>query len=87
MRSRKGFWLAAAAVACIVAGLFLVSGTMVALSLPIVVYLGVMGLFLEKERSDLEVERRISDTRIMAGDSLHIEVIVRNRGRRSNYSR
>ncbi len=80
MRSRKGFWLASAAVACIVAGLFLVSGTLVALSLPIVVYLGIMGLFLEKERADLEVERRISDTRIMAGDSLHIEVIVRNRG-------
>jgi len=80
MRSRKGFWLAAAAVCCLVSGVYLTSGTLVALSLPIVVYLGVMGFFLDRQRTELEVERRVSDTRVMAGDSVRVRVLVRNRG-------
>ena len=60
--------------------MYLTSGTVVAVSLPIVVYLGIMGLFLEKQKTELEVERRVSDTRIMAGDSVQVEILVRNRG-------
>jgi len=82
MRSPKGFWLATAAISCLLTGLFLASGTIVALSLPLVVYLGVMALFLDSEESNLFVERRISDIRLMAGDVLEVEVVIRNTGPR-----
>jgi uncharacterized protein (DUF58 family) len=82
MRSPKGFWLATAAITCLLAGLFLASGTLVALSLPLIVYLGIMALFLDGEESNLLVERRISDIRLMAGDTLDVEIVVRNTGPR-----
>jgi uncharacterized protein (DUF58 family) len=80
MRSPKGFWLAAAAVALVIAGLFMMSGAMVALSLPLVAYLAAMALVLEDEPMTLEVVRKVSDTRIMAGDSVDVEIILRNAG-------
>jgi uncharacterized protein (DUF58 family) len=80
MRSARGFWLATAAISCIVAGIFLANGAMVALSLPVVAYLGIMALLLESGEVKLEVERRTSDTRLMAGNSVEIEIVVRNLG-------
>ena len=80
MRSSKGFWIAAAAISCLVVGLFLASGTIVALSLPLVVYLGISALLLDSNEAKLEVERRISDTQVMAGDELEIEIVIRNAG-------
>lgn len=82
MRSAKGFWLATAAISCLLTGLFLASGTIVALSLPLVAYLGIMALFLDGEESNLLVERRISDIRLMAGDVLQVEIVIRNTGPR-----
>jgi uncharacterized protein (DUF58 family) len=35
---------------------------------------------LDSGEAEVEVERRISDTRIMAGDSIEVEIIVRNKG-------
>ncbi|MBA3046631.1 MAG: DUF58 domain-containing protein [Candidatus Thermoplasmatota archaeon] len=80
MRSAKGFWLATAAVSCIVVGIFLASGAVVALSLPIVAYIGMMALLLESGEAKLEVKRSVSDTRIMAGDIIEVEITVRNLG-------
>ncbi len=80
MRSHKGFWLATMAIACVIAGIFMVNGSIVALSLPIVAYICMMALLLDTGEVALEVVRRISDTRIMAGDSIDVEIIVRNRG-------
>lgn len=80
MRSSKGFWLAVAAIMCILAGLFLASGTLVALSLPLVVYLGISAFLLDDNEVALDVERSISDTRVMAGDTLEVKVTVRNKG-------
>ena len=71
---------ATAAIGCIVVGLFLANGTFVALSLPVVLYLAIMSLFMEETDAQFEVQRRISETRIMAGDSIEIEVIVKNTG-------
>ncbi|MFO7618497.1 MAG: DUF58 domain-containing protein [Thermoplasmata archaeon] len=82
MRSPKGFWLAMAAILCIVAGVFLMSGALVALSLPLVAYIGLMALLLDSGKVEVEVERRLSDIRIMAGDSVDVEVVIRNRGSR-----
>ncbi len=82
MRSPRGFWLATAAISCIMAGIFMASGAMVALSLPIVAYLGVMALVLDSGKADLEIVREISDTRIMAGDTVDVKITARNRGPR-----
>ncbi|MCK5397205.1 MAG: DUF58 domain-containing protein [Thermoplasmata archaeon] len=80
MRSSRGLLLATAAIGCIVVGLFLANGTFVALSLPIVLYLAIMSLFMEEADAQFEIERRISESRIMAGDSVTIEVIIKNTG-------
>ncbi|MDO9537584.1 MAG: DUF58 domain-containing protein [Thermoplasmata archaeon] len=82
MRSPKGFWLATAAITCIIVGMFLASGAIVALSLPIVVYIGIMAMLLDSSEAKLKIERRISDIRIMAGDVVQIEILVRNKGPR-----
>jgi len=80
MRSPKGFWLATAAILCIIVGLFLANGTFVALSLPIVLYLAVLSLFMEETEASFDIQRKISDTRIMAGESIEVQVIVKNTG-------
>ena len=82
MRSPKGFWLATAAIFCIIVGLFLANGTFVALSLPIVLYLAVLSLFMEETEASFDVQRKVSDTRIMAGDSIKVQVTVKNTGSR-----
>ncbi len=82
MRSAKGFWLAAAAISCVITGLFLGSGGMVALSLPLMLYLAMTSLFLTREDVEIRIERKLSDTRFMAGDSVDIEIVVQNTGPR-----
>ena len=82
MRSLKGLWLAAAAIFCIIVGLFLANGSFVALSLPIVLYLAVLSLFMEETEASFDIERRISDTRIMAGETIEVQVMVKNTGSR-----
>jgi uncharacterized protein (DUF58 family) len=80
MRSPRGFWLATAAISCILVGIFMANGAMVALSLPIVAYLWIMAMMMDTGKAELEIERRISDTRIMAGDVIDVEITVKNRG-------
>lgn len=82
MRSPKGFWLATAAIFCIIIGLFLANGTFVALSLPIVLYLAVLSLFMEETEASFDIQRKISDTRIMAGESIKVQITVKNTGSR-----
>lgn len=80
MRSPRGFWFATAAIFCIIVGLFLANGSFVALSLPIVLYLAVLSLFMEETEASFDIQRKISDTRIMAGESITVQVIVKNTG-------
>ena len=82
MRSVKGLWLASAAIFTIIAGLFLANGSFVALSLPIVLYLAMLSMFVDETQASLDIQRIISDTRIMAGDTLEIQVVVKNTGSR-----
>jgi len=82
MRSSKGFWFAAAAIACIITGLFTGSGGLIALSLPLVLYLTVLSVFRGGAVCDIEVSRKITDTRIMAGDDQAVEITVKNLGGR-----
>ncbi len=82
MRSTRGFWLAFAAIICIIIGLFLANGSFVALSLPIVLYLATMSMFMEESDAELEVSRKISDIRMMAGDSVEVEITIKNSGSR-----
>ena len=80
MRSPRGLLLAMAAIGCIIVGLFLANGSFVALSLPIVLYLAIMSLFMEEADAQLEIERRLSESRIMAGDTIEVEIIIKNTG-------
>ena len=80
MRSPRGLLLAMAAIGCIIVGLFLANGSFVALSLPIVLYLAIMSLFMEEADAKLEIERRLSESRIMAGDTIEVEIIIKNTG-------
>ena len=80
MRSTRGLLFATAAIACIVAGLFLANGTFVALSLPIVIYLAILSLSLDETEAKLDIQRKLSNSRIMAGDTIEVDIIVRNTG-------
>ena len=80
MRSPKGFWFAAAAIVIIMVGMFLANGSFVALSLPVVLYLAMMSIFMEEAEASLEIQRNISDTRIMVGDTVQVEVRIKNTG-------
>jgi uncharacterized protein (DUF58 family) len=82
MRSSKGFWFAAAAIICIITGLFTGSGGLVALSLPLVLYLTTLSVFRADGLCEVEIKRKLSDSRIMAGDDQVVEITVRNQGGR-----
>ncbi len=82
MRSSKGFWLVSAAMACIMVGLFTGSGGMVALSLPLVLYLAGLSVLRGPGDADVEVVRKLSESRIMAGEDVAVEVVVKNHGQK-----
>jgi len=82
MRSTKGLWLATAAIIAIIVGLFLANGSFMAISLPIVMYLAVLSLFMEEAEASFQIRREISNIRIMACESVEVTVTVKNTGSR-----
>jgi uncharacterized protein (DUF58 family) len=80
MRSSKAFWIGAVAILCVVAGIYMGSGGMIALSLPLIMYLAAMSFFRHQEDTEIFIERRLSETRIMAGDAVEVELVVKNLG-------
>jgi uncharacterized protein (DUF58 family) len=80
MRSPKGVWLATAAIICIVTGLLTGSGEILALSLPIMMYLAILSMLLEQDEVEIRLQRSVSDSRIVADELISVEVTVENNG-------
>lgn len=80
MQSRKGYWLAVFALFAIVAGIWARSGGLIAAAVPVLAYITLTGLLTRNQEFELELERTLDETRIMAGDSLLVELRIRNLG-------
>lgn len=76
----KSFWLATAAIICIIAGLFTGSGGFLALSLPLIIYLATLSILYEQGESEIRLNRSVSDSRIQADGEVSIEITVENKG-------
>ena len=80
MRSRKGFWIVAFAIASIVIGVWLRSGSLIAVSLPLIIYLVVSITMFKDPDYSLEIYRTIDETRVMTGDEISVKLHIINSG-------
>ncbi|MBN1667816.1 MAG: DUF11 domain-containing protein, partial [Anaerolineales bacterium] len=76
---RRTVLLSLLAFVLVIPGLAILNGQLLSLAIPLVLYL-VLGVLLAPGRADLQVERRISQERVVPGQPLEIEVTVHNRG-------
>lgn len=80
MRSRKGFWIVAFAIASIILGVWLRSGSLIAVSLPLIIYLVVSITMFRDPDYSLDIYRTIDETRVMTGDDISVKVHISNTG-------
>ncbi len=80
MRSRKGFWIVASAIACIVMGVWLRSGSLIAISLPLIIYLVVSITMFKDPSYSLDISRSIDENRVTTGDNIHVKLRIKNTG-------
>ncbi len=80
MRSRKGFWIVASAIACIVMGVWLRSGSLIAISLPLIIYLVVSITMFKDPNYSLNISRSIDESRVMTGDNIQVTLHLKNTG-------
>ncbi len=80
MRSRKGFWIVAFAIASIILGVWLRSGSLIAVSLPMIIYLVVSITMFRDPDYSLDIYRTIDETRVMTGDDISVKVHISNTG-------
>ncbi|MCK5039292.1 MAG: DUF58 domain-containing protein [Thermoplasmata archaeon] len=80
MRSRKGFWIVVFAIASIVMGVWLRSGSLIAISLPLIIYLVVSITMFRDPNYSLDVYRSIDESRVSKGDDIHVILHIQNTG-------
>ena len=80
MRSRKGFWIVAFAIASIVMGVWLRSGSLIAISLPLIIYLVVSITMFRDPNYSMDIHRTIDETRVSKGDDINVILHIQNTG-------
>ncbi|MEW5937464.1 MAG: DUF58 domain-containing protein [Candidatus Thermoplasmatota archaeon] len=78
---RRVAWLGTSSILLIVAGLWLRSGTLIALAVVPLVHIALLVLYTGTVSAAIEAERILSNTRVMAGDHVEVSLRLRNKGR------